>query len=255
MATTFDWKNFDRNGLRFGKPSDYQTGGGSTVPITYADPRTGTEGKITMQTPRMTAPFGVSSFKGKGVEDRASVSMSLSFKGQEQDARIQKFYEFFEDLDAVVLEAACTNRTTWFKKTHNKKTKQLEPPTNEMIAAMWTDSIKMPTKEEYKECAPTVKSKVPVRYDQIMTQFYDNNKELIASNDVPKGGEVVCLWDLTGVWQVQGRFGLSWSCVQVKSYGGGVPQGYAMRTESDDESTDPSPAKRSKTEDPPSEDD
>ncbi len=254
--STVDWNDFDTTRLVYGKPIPLKTGG-STTPVTYRQ-RDDSVTPIVIQTPRAAAPFGISTFVDeKNPEKPPSVSVSISFKGVEANPTIKRFHDFFGTLDGAHLATAKLHAATWFKQDKNKSTGKMEPKLPVVIDSMWTESIKQPKPAEeggkYPDAPPTVKAKIAFKRGQIVTKIFNRNKDLITSEDVQPGSEIICLWECTGIWQVQGKFGCSWVCHQIKNYGGSAPQEYAMCTESDDEDADDDepPSKRAKLDDQP----
>ncbi len=252
MATV-DWKNYDPQSVIYGKPFPLKTGGSMTG-TTYQHPD-GTITPLVIQTPRAPAPFGISYYDAETntskhdieeilvAQKKAAIkidkknekkpSISVSFKGLETDPTMEKFYAFVEKMDLGHLNAGKKNAAEWFKKTKNPKTKELEPPSSEVVETMYTDSIKPPG-EKHADAPPTIKFKIPIRDSEIVTKIFDRNKKPVSVGELPMGGDVVCLIE-PSIWNVQGKFGCTWSCQQIKSYGGGTSTTYAFKTESDDE--------------------
>ncbi len=242
-----DWKAVNYENFSFRDVSINKQGGGRNVQVQYKSPEDGKVTAFRMLTPRMRFPFGgCSTFTDATDPSKSSSSVSVGFDSKDPSSMspvCQEFFRFFEGLDAYFLEAAKNNAAAWFPPKQNKQTRLFEAPSPDQIEGMWTESIKWAKPDAtgtIPDYPPTVKSKIRIVKGNMMTMFFNNDKPptLITSEDVTSNSEGVCLWEMVGIWIVQGKLGISWSCIQVKSYGTSFPTTYAIHTESDDEVDD-----------------
>lgn len=239
------WDNVNVDNLVFGEVTINKQGGRS-IPVTYRQ-----DGKTTpllVQFPKARLPFGgMSTYVDKN-DGRASSSISIGFDSSDVEGMsptMQKLFALFKTFDERCIGAAQENAGTWFVLQRNGETGKYDPLTPEQVKGMWTDSIKWPKPDAktgvVPDYAPTVKAKVPVyKGGTVGTQYYGQEKQdgkpcPIASEDVTMGADAVCLWELYGIWVVQGSCGASWTCKQVKNYGNNQLTSCAIQTESDDE--------------------
>lgn len=216
-------KSFDVGRLSFGTPKKNANGGKTIYPM-YA-------GKIPyVQTPVMTAPFGVSFFPGEnGAPDK--YSLDVSFAGMDSHEGIKSFYEFAAAVDAAVLDEAWKKSMDWFGKKY---------PSVEVLEAMRSPSIKMPSKEQY---APRFSMKLPFRDGKFTFPVYDGKRNEISLTDIinsdskGKGSRVQAILSCS-CWVVGPRFGVSWKVVQLRWQSAARLTGFAFVNTGDDSSDD-----------------
>ena len=71
--------------------------------------------KLTMQTPLVSAPFGLSTY----TDEKTGItkySIDMSFKGMEADPKIKLFHEKMEEFDNHILTLAEKNSKEWLEK-------------------------------------------------------------------------------------------------------------------------------------------
>ena len=177
--------------------------------------------KIQVQTPVMSAPFGISSFTdaATGV---SSYSLDASFRGADNDPKIAGFLAKMKELDEVVIDAAVKNSADWFGKSMSK----------DVVANLTRSIVKEPSDPKY---ASTIKFKIGNGFGPDST-FYDESHNEVDKDYVTKGSTFRAIIELGSVWQVNRSFGVTWRLVQcavVSRPDQGI-QGFAM-LEDDDE--------------------
>jgi hypothetical protein len=187
---------------------------------------------IVLQTPVMTTPFGLSKFDDNS-SGRSKYSVDMSFRGKEENAKINELYQFLNLLDDKLVSDASQRGQEWFKKKNRSK---------ELCKELFASSVKpaMEKGELTDKYASTFKAKVPF-YDEkfVMPVFDMVSKEIIDSSSLPdvltKGSSVQGLVKLNGIWFAGGKFGVSWEVKQIKVKQMNTLSNYAFADDSDDE--------------------
>ena len=221
-------KNFDINNVTF---SDLKMldNGGKIVYVSY------NRAPLIMQTPAMSAPFGMSVWDNDG-KAVPKYTLDLSFKGMDASPGLQSFYAVLEQLDGRLVDDGFANQGSWFKgKKYGSR---------EIVEALYTPMIKhakdRETGERTDKYPPTFKAGVPFRDNGFTCDVFNDRKQAItdlAENlTQTKGAKVTAIVQCTGIWFAGGKFGVSWRVVQMKL----VPNttslvGYAFRDDDDND--------------------
>lgn len=158
--------------------------------------------RVRIQTPVMSAPFGISSFDevSTGVK---SYSLDASFRGMEEDPKLAGFLDKCRGLDACLVDAATTNSREWFGKQKSR----------ESIEDLVRKLVRDPNDPKW---APTVRFKINTHNDgSIATEFFDENQERVAPEYFVKGSAFRAIVELSSVWFVQNSFGITLRVSQV----------------------------------------
>jgi hypothetical protein len=177
---------------------------------------------LIIQTPPMTAPFGVSAW-----DNDPNHSINLSFNGKLNSPSLAALEDSLKALDELVIDTALKNQETWFKS--NSK-----PYVRPTLEALYTSNIRQPN-PAYEG---TIKVKLPLVDGKYTCDVYDENKNLAdLANMNAKGAKVTAILQCVSVWFVGAKFGLTWRALQMKV----VPtmktirgQGYAFRETTED---------------------
>lgn len=212
-------KNFDANEINFDVVKKNAMGG-NVVYFKY-------EGhpKIIMQTPVVAAPFGLSTY----TDDKTGAvkySLDVSFRGMEEDPKIQFFHDKMIDFDNYLMNAAVTNSKEWFGKKQSK----------EVVENFYRPLVK-PSKDPSKY-APTMKFKIMTKRDgSIDVDTFDSNRNKVNLQDVlAPGVKIQAIIEAGSVWFVnKTMFGISWKLVQVKVLPSDKIAGFSFQEDSDDE--------------------
>lgn len=177
--------------------------------------------KLMLQTPVLSIPYGTndnSKFIDKNDKgDGKKYDLTLSFKGMQENAKIQVFYDKLKELEEKIIDDAYTHRQLWFKNNYNNN--------KDVVSTMFTPMIKLDKDKETGEIAnkypPTFKTKLP--YDANEDKFgfdaYDMDNNDINFQDIMnnlKGGKTQLIIQLNGIWFAGGMFGCSWKVVSGK---------------------------------------
>ena len=158
-------KNVNMNDLTYSEQRSF----GEHAKIVYVN----YNGKpIVLQTPVMTTPFGLGKFEDSS-SGRAKYSIDMSFRGKEENAKINELFEFLNVLDDKLVTDASKRGQEWFKKKNRSK---------ELCKELFASSIKpaMEKGEPTDKYASTFKAKVPFYDDKFVTPVFDmESKEMI----------------------------------------------------------------------------
>ena len=193
--------------------------GGKVVYLKYNDNK-----KITMQTPLVAAPFGLSTY----TDDNTGVtkySIDMSFKGSDADPKIKMFQQKMEDMDNFVLQLAEKNSKEWLGKKMSK----------EVVEALYRPVVKLAKDPE--KYAPTMKMKITNSTNGDMNvEAYNTKRERVdLKQELTQGSRIRCLMEASSIWFVNKQFGVSWRLVQVEVHKPDKISGFSFMEDSDDE--------------------
>jgi hypothetical protein len=213
------YKNFDASAVSCGDLTKNKAGG-NQVTLLYQ----GNKQRIMLQTPAMSAPFGVSEYVPENNVGPIKYSLDVSFKGT--DPKIQSFYEKIQQMDQRMIDLAVENSPAWFGKKMSK----------EVVEELYRPLIK-PSKQPDKY-APTMKFKIRALET---VEAFDKDRERFDMVNFQSGSTVKCIVDFAPVWFVNKQFGLTMTVNQlaVESTPAGKLHGFAFQNESDSELEDP----------------
>lgn len=207
--------------------------GGQSVLINYSEDG-GRGGPFMLQTCRVRAPFGVD-MNDKGPDGpKYHVSVSLA-NDQTENVNLRKFTDNCRALDDLAKNEPTTN-SSWFGKT-------LSP---ELISEFYKSAEKFPKDSKWPS---NLKIKLPFdRQGKPQFVVYDESKKPVDvfdadgnvdSSFIPKGSELVCLIQPTGVWFVgKTQFGVGYKLLQAKLYKSSKLSGYSIIDDDDKEESE-----------------
>jgi hypothetical protein len=210
-------KTVDVSKLRYSEVRTLASGSKS-IYINY-----GTQ-KLRIQTPVMHMPYGV----GEGYEDKNKApelkknsekkyDITLSFKGSEENPKIQTFLDKMREIEKEIIDKAFENREPWFKDDfEGNKT---------FVARLFSPMIKIDkdpkTGKVVGKYPPTLRVKLP--YDGINDKFnfdsFDMDNNDINFTDIIaklKGGKTQLIIELTSIWMAGGKYGCTWKVISGK---------------------------------------
>ena len=230
-------RNFDITRLTFGQPKQLNNGGRS-IYINYGGQ------PCYIQTPVMKTPFGISMWPSdNGGPDK--YNLDLSFEGREQREQLQCFFDALQAIDKRLVQDAMDNSQLWFKKPRFAAI--------EVVEALYTPTIRYSKDRETGEInsryAPTFKTTLPFKDGKFLCPAYDGGREELDILDVlasgrSKGAQAQAIVQLSGVWMVGSKFGVTWKVKQLKLIETSrLGLSYAfVKTEEDAEVEDDAPA-------------
>lgn len=197
------------------------TSGAKSVYINYGT------GKLRIQTPVMYLPYGVNegTFEDKKVKVEEKkiekkdkkYDITMSFKGHEENPKIEAFLTKLRDIEAKIIDDAFENRTPWFKDDFDNN--------KSFVSRLFTPIVKIDKDKETGKVVgkypPTIRFKMP--YDNENERFsfnsYNMNNEIINIMDIItklKGGKAQLIVELNSIWFAGGKFGCTWKLITGK---------------------------------------
>ena len=214
-------KNFNTSKIT-NEPVKTNALGGKAVYLKYNDQK-----KITIQTPLVAAPFGLSTY----TDDKTGVtkySIDMSFKGSDADPKIKTLQTKMEELDNFVLSLAEKNSKEWLGKKMSK----------EVVEALYRPVVKQAKDPE--KYAPTMKMKITNSSNGDMNvEAYNTKRERVnLKEELTQGSRIRCLMECSSIWFVNKQFGVSWRLVQVEVHKPDKISGFSFMEDSDDDDED-----------------
>ena len=193
--------------------------GGKVVYLKYKNQK-----KITMQTPLVAAPFGLSTY----TDEKSGVtkySIDMSFKGSDADPKIKTFQEKMEEMDNYILTLAEQNSKEWLGKKMSK----------EVVEALYRPVVKQAKDPE--KYAPTMKMKITNSSNGDMNiEAYNTKRERVnLKEELTQGSRIRCLMEASSIWFVNKQFGVSWRLVQVEVHKPDKISGFSFMEDSEDD--------------------
>ena len=211
-------KNFNASEIT-NEPVKTNALGGKAVYLKYNDQK-----KITIQTPLVAAPFGLSTY----TDDKTGVtkySIDMSFKGSDADPKIKTLQTKMEEMDNYILELAEKNSKEWLGKKMSK----------EVVEALYRPTVKQAKDPE--KYAPTMKMKITSSTKgEMNVEAYNTKRERVnLKEELTQGSRIRCLMECSSIWFVNKQFGVSWRLVQVEVHKPDKISGFSFMEDSDDD--------------------
>jgi hypothetical protein len=216
---------FEKSRINFLPPKPNKLGGQSVL-INYQPGEAERNGPFVLQTARMRVPFGVDQSKPvNGEPVKYHVSLSMGDEAS-QNVPLVAFRDSIRGIDDCAKNVAMTTEK-WFGKKLSA----------ELVNEFYKSSEKFPKDKKWD---PTIKVKLPFDSRTGKPQFviYDENKTEIKIVDedgnvdlsaIPRGSEMVCLIQPTGVWFVgKTQFGVGYKLLQAKVFKTNKLSGYSI---------------------------
>ena len=220
--------------------------------------------KMLIQSTKMKALFGISNNKKfcKNPEDKVKWDIQLSFQGEERSKKIQRFRSTIEDIDTRNKKEFMDNADTWIplpdeedddgnflevlhdmksvRKSYRSALKRFKPkkdkpdekfPDNFKISIPWDTKPRTDEDEEDPEFIGNPRKEI---------EFYDEHGKEISWKDVPRGCEVVAMFEINGLWCSTG-FGTvspSVKLVQLQVFKPKKLKGFQIKYEAEDDEED-----------------
>ena len=208
--------------------------------VAYVNLKDGEKQKrLIIQTPKMFAPFGASTYKKEelpvGQLPKYTVPLSLDPK----DKKITMLKDFLISLDEMVIKKALKDKK-WLAQLGQKNSKKVSIDKLEML---YTKIVKESNNEKYPD---TFVPKVPVDWknSQPGLQLYGKNKDKLdvtydnIEKMLPKLSEIKGLIQISHVWFVSKKFGITLKILQGVVYQREALSGYSLMDDSSDEESD-----------------
>ena len=197
--------------------------------------------RLIIQIPKMFSPFGASTYKKeelpKGQLPKYNVGLSLDTT----DKKIKALKDFLQSLDKLACKTAASNKN-WLKQLSykNKKKKGVEGIMEDLEDNKYSTIIKESKNEKYPD---TFAPKVPIDWknEQPALQIYNKQKQKLdvtfdnIEQLLPKLSELKGLIQVSHVWFVSGKFGITLKILQALSFPKETLSGLSLLDDSDDE--------------------
>jgi len=146
--------------------------------------------KLIMQTPAVSAPFGLNTYYTDGKMGPVKYSMDISFRGMELDPKIRIFHDKMIEIDNFLIDTAVTNSEEWFGKKHSK----------EVIKTFYHPLVR-PSKDPTKY-APSMRFKIMTRNGIIDVDTCKTFRKRNLHNILKSGSRVQATIEIGDVWFV-----------------------------------------------------
>jgi hypothetical protein len=222
MPSVITSSNFQVDTISFGKHKP-NTNGGYNIEISVGD----TTNETLLQSPKMRAPFGISTDKTNPFKK----SLDVSFQGIESSSGIKSFRELIEKIDTIAIDYAMKNCKTFFKKELSR----------EIVSDYYYSGIKVSKKEQYSDTfkfkllflKPNPEKNLP--NGKYLTTFWSPNGTEQQESYLDKGDSVTALIKPQMFWVANRSFGITWVCTQLRVHKYVKASGYAFKKVQDDE--------------------
>jgi hypothetical protein len=223
MPSVITSSNFEVDSISFGKHKP-NTNGGYNIEISVGD----STNETLLQTPKMRAPFGISTDKTNPFKR----SLDVSFQGIESSASIRSFRELIEKIDVLAIDYALKNCKTFFKKELSR----------EIVSDYYYSGVKVSKKEQYSDTfrfkllflKPNPEKNLP--NGKYLTTFWSPSGSEQPETYLDKGDSVTALIKPQMFWVANRSFGITWVCTQVRVHKYVKASGYAFKKVQDEES-------------------
>ena len=179
--------------------------------------------KINIQTPVLSIPYGVNDNTQfikddpKRKDEARKYDIMASFKGMDENPKVQALHDKFIELEQKICEDASKNSVAWFKKNFEGNKGAIE----NMFSPIVRRDKDKETGMYADKYPPTFKAKIPYNSEEDKFDFdcYDmDNNEIDFKDYVAnlKGGKAQFIIQLNGLWFSAGMFGCSWKIVSAK---------------------------------------
>ena len=223
MPSVLTASNFPAESISFGKQKP-NTNGGYNIEITVGD----SSNECVLQTPKMRAPFGISTDKTNPFKK----ALDVSFQGIDSNKSMKEFRDLIEKVDTLVIDYAVKNTETFFKKKL----------TRDVIAEYYYSGIKKSKKEQYSD---TFKFKLPFMKPNLeknlpngkfVTSFWNTKGEEQNDMYLDKGDTITALLRPRMLWVANRSFGITWECSQLMINKQQKSSGFAFKKTGESES-------------------
>lgn len=229
-------KEFNVENVQFSQPKTTRHGS-TVVYLNYKNPEKGRTHKLRIQLPKMPVPGGIQAYEQKDKQQRVTgmrYSLFLSFANIDTNKRRAMALEKLKDLDARIVDELVENCKSWLK----------QPGVNKELARMlYKSCVKVSKDKETGEpdgkFPDSIKVNIPSNDDgDIIVEAYDEHQNRVnLSSFMEKGSSVIPILECSGLWVVGSQLHLSWKIVNIQVFPSDQIRGFAIRADSDEETT------------------
>jgi len=227
-------KKVNTDNIVIEKSKSMREGGGIlSAKVGYISDKTGEADRFIIQTPRLRCPFGINNDEKFG--DGTKWDIRLSFQGEERNEKIKQFRECMKSINEKIISTCVERSKEWLNDEDIDK---------KMASKFFKSSIKASKKEDF---ADMFRIAIPFSKDEETgeqhprkwIEFYSEDNSVLewSPNAVSRGSEVICLFEINGVWASPGttQYGLSVKLVQLKVFKPKQLVGLQILNDDDDE--------------------
>jgi hypothetical protein len=238
-------KNVNVSKLRYSEVKSLSNGS-KTVYINYGSD------KLTIQTPLMSIPsygIGDGTYKdkdGKEVKQEGGkkYDVSVSFRGMDDNPKIQAFHDKMQEIERKIKEDAFNNRLTWLRDDFDG----MKGFTDKMFSPFIKYSKDKDTGKISTAYPPTLRLKLPYNNESDTFTFdaYDMDENEIDFKSIMyklNGAKTQLVIQLSGIWFAGGKYGCTWKVLMGK-FQMARKNKVTFIADSDDEDTRPSSSKK-----------
>jgi hypothetical protein len=209
MSSPISPKDINVNNFKYSEVKTLASGA-KAVYINYSS------NKLRIQTPVMFLPYGVSEgFEDKKAEkkiENKKYNLTLSFKGQDENPKIEIFLNKMREIEGKIINDAFENREPWFKDDFDGN--------KAFVSRLFSPIIKVDkdkqTGKVIGKYPPTINFKLPfdIINDKFNFQSFNmDDNELIDFSEIAnklKSGKAQLIVELNSIWFAGGKFGCTW---------------------------------------------
>jgi hypothetical protein len=237
MPSVITSSDFNVSNVVFGKHKP-NINGGFDIEIKLSN----SNEEVLIQTPKMRAPFGISTDK----VNPNKKFLNISFQNIETNNSIKKLRDGIDGINNAVIDYVQKNSKALFKSDLSR----------EVIKAYFTSSIKESSKpDQYADTfrfkllfiKPNPDKNLPD--GKFLTTFWNNKGEEQKAAYLDKGDHVTTLLKPQSIWIGNKQFGITWVCTQIRVQKQVKANGYAFKKTEDDDPDDIETATQAAAED------
>jgi hypothetical protein len=176
---------------------------------TYINCANGPDRKLRVQGPQLPVPYKANDYQGN-----TNYSVSQSFRDESTNAKVKSFRKMVDTIDSFVLNEVTKNAGKWLG---------IEGASKEMVKLFFTPSIHFAkdkvTKKVRTDLPPTFQAKLRQKNGAFDAEMFDKDLQRIKNSDgtftsplniLQQGTEFTGIFECTGVWIVDKKFGITW---------------------------------------------
>lgn len=193
--------------LKYSEAQNNKSGKGRSVLVHWRKSPTDRDPiRLLIQTPKMSAPFGFNLFHPEdGGPDKYSVT--LSFKGAEENDRIKQFLEKMKQVDMANLDEAVGKQQQWWPGSEVKD--------RAIIEDRYTPVVKPDKNGKYQ---PTMRLKLPFKNGAPDFKVFNAQGTEVPLSYVEGSCNITCLIEIGTIWLADKKFGHNIKIIQMKVF-------------------------------------
>ena len=222
INTVMRVSDVDVNKIAMGTPKILDNGG-RMIYLNYNNEA------LCVQLPAMVCPYGLSSWPGEnGAAEKLNIDLSMT--GYDSVPTMKDCFQLFKDLETFVMTKGLENSSTWFKKKFTSL---------DVISAVFTPLVKFSKDKETHEISnkypPVIRLNIAKKDGKALVDVYNDKRQLIPFDGVDwNKATVTAIVQITSIWVIAGRFGVTVKPKQLKVVPVQKISGYAFVEDDED---------------------